>query len=112
MVDLLTKLKDRVFSYKGHKTVFSNRDAFYKTAAWVRTRSHIMERDANECKTCADRGLVTTTSLLVHHVKPIEFEPDQALTDNNLIVVCNSCHNYIHSFTNESKGNKWSDEWW
>ena len=113
-VDLLMQLKKTVTAFNNQSTVFNNRNAFYHTRAWVRTRAYILKRDSNECQPCADRGLVTTNNLIVHHIKPLEYRPDLSLEENNLITVCIGCHNYIHgnAFDHTDKRNDWDDEWW
>ena len=113
-MDLLKKMRNQVLHYKDQRTIFDNRNAFYHTRAWVRTRAYILNRDGNECKTCADRGRVKVDQLLVHHIKPIEFEPDHALSYDNLITVCIACHNYIHgnAFDNSERKKRWDDEYW
>lgn len=113
-VDLLTQLKKQVSYFNNHDAVFNNRDSFYKTKQWIRTRAYIVDRDKNECQPCKDRGLVTINNLIVHHIEPIEFKPNAALDENNLITVCIGCHNYIHAnaFDHTCAKNKWADEWW
>ena len=113
-MDLLTQLKKQVSAFNDQITVFNNRDSFYKTKQWIHMRAYIVERDKNECKPCADRGLVTTDNLIVHHVKPIEFKPNLSLDESNLMTVCIGCHNYIHgnAFDHTDKKNDWNDEYW
>lgn len=111
-MDLLIQLKKEVLHFNNQVTVFNNRDTFYKHKAWTAKRAYIVERDNNECKACADRGLVTIKNLIVHHIKPIEFVPKLSLDDDNLITVCISCHNYIHgnAFDHTDIKNKWHDD--
>lgn len=113
-VDLLTDLKSTVSYFNNRNTVFNDRDSFYKTKQWIDVRAYIVERDKNECQTCKDRGLVTTNNLIVHHIEPIEYKPDLALEESNLITVCIGCHNYIHSnaFDYTDRKNEWNDEYW
>ena len=113
-MDLLTQLKKQVSDFNNRDPVFNNRDAFYHTRAWARTRAYIVERDKNECQSCKDRGLVNTKNLIVHHIEPIEYMPDLSLSESNLITVCIGCHNFIHSnaFDHTDKKNDWNDEFW
>lgn len=113
-MDLLTELKKQVSYFNDQVTVFNNRDSFYKTKQWIHMRAYIVERDKNECKPCADRGLVTVSNLIVHHIEPIEFKPDISLNESNLITVCIGCHNYIHgnAFDHTDTKNDWDDEWY
>ena len=113
-MDLLIELKKQVTAFDKHNTVFNNRDSFYKTKQWTRTRAYIVERDKNECQSCKDRGLVTTNNLIVHLIEPLEYKPDLSLDKSNLITVCIGCHNFIHgnAFDHTAKKNEWNDEYW
>lgn len=113
-MDLLIELKKQVSYFNNQVTVFNNRDAFYKTNAWARTRAYILKRDSNECQPCKDRGLVTTNNLIVHHIEPLEYKPDLSLEESNLITVCIGCHNFIHgnAFDRTDTKNDWNDEYW
>ena len=113
-VDLLTDLKNTVSYFNNQQPTFSNRDPFYKTIHWARTRAYIVERDKNECQPCKARGLVTTDNLIVHHIEPLEYKPDLSLNESNLITVCIGCHNFIHgnAFDHTVKKNDWDDEYW
>lgn len=113
-MDLLSELKNTVSAFNNRVTIFDNRDGFYKTRAWVRTRVYILKRDNNECRPCADRGLVTTNNLVVHHIEPLEYVPSKGLDESNLITVCIGCHNFIHgnAFDHADRGNVWDDEYW
>ena len=117
MLDLLNDLKKTVSAFNNQKATFNNRDGFYNTVAWTRTRAYIVERDNYECQPCKRRGLVSTadhTTLIVHHIEPLEYALNKALDHDNLITVCIGCHNYIHgnAFTITDSQTKWQDEWW
>lgn len=68
---------------------------FYKTKDWKQKRKEVLDRDNNECQLCKKSGKVTKATT-VHHIKHYENRPDLALTDDNLISVCESCHNKLH----------------
>ena len=108
------KLKNEVSYFNNQNTVFNNRDSFYKTIQWTRTRAYIVERDQNECQSCKDRGLVTTDNLIVHHIEPLEYVPSKGLDESNLITVCIGCHNFIHgnAFDHTDRRSEWNDEYW
>ena len=114
MGDLLNELKKMASSFKKSEATFNNRNAFYQTRAWARTRAYILKRDSNECQPCKERGRVVINNLAVHHIEPIEFKPDRALDLDNLVTVCAACHNFIHerTFGFTSKKSKWDDEYW
>lgn len=70
-------------------------DNFYKTGIWVRKRTEILERDNHECQRCKDAGGYSKGNV-VHHIKHLEDRPDLALDDDNLMTVCEACHNALH----------------
>lgn len=70
-------------------------DNFYKTGVWVRKRLEILERDNHECQRCKDAGGYSKGNV-VHHIKHLEDRPDLALDDDNLMTVCEACHNILH----------------
>ena len=112
--DLLSELKKAVSAFNDHVTIFNNRDSFYHTRAWTRTRTYILKRDSNECQPCKDRGRVTTNNLIVHHIEPLEYVPSKGLDESNLITVCIGCHNFIHgnAFDYTDRRSEWNDEYW
>jgi len=68
---------------------------FYKTARWKKKRGGILQRDGYMCTECYKYGrrIDATT---VHHIKSIEQFPELALTDSNLVSLCEPCHNKKH----------------
>lgn len=110
----------QVLAHPNLSTQEMDKDLFYWSSAWRKLRQEILERDHHECQVCKSDGKVTLGSsnsssdtghtLIVHHIKPIEFYPNDRLTPDNLITVCLNCHNAIH-FTSDQQI-KWDDEWW
>ena len=103
--DLLQSLYDAAHSRQ--KTLVEDRNPFYWSKEWRSLSKEILKRD-RECLVCRSKGLVTLDGLMVHHIYPLEYYPKHKLSKNNLIVVCQSCHNKIHSNFNP----EWDDEWW
>lgn len=75
-------------SYRGWK-------AFYHTTKWKYKRKDILKRDHNECQMCRKKGKYTRATT-VHHIKHLRDAPELALTDHNLISLCNDCHDLMH----------------
>lgn len=69
--------------------------AFYLSAKWKRKRKAILARDDYKCQMCKRYGR-TTPAQTVHHIKHLDEYPELALDSNNLISVCNKCHNKLH----------------
>ena len=65
---------------------------FYKSSAWLKKRQAIFMRDNNECQRCKELGKFSRAEC-VHHIKHLDKYPDLALVDENLVSLCNSCHN-------------------
>lgn len=68
---------------------------FYKTKAWERKRARILRRDGYLCQNCKRYGRMRPATT-VHHILHYEDRPDLALTDSNLISLCDACHNKSH----------------
>ncbi|WP_461367237.1 HNH endonuclease [Candidatus Darwinibacter acetoxidans] len=68
---------------------------FYKSSAWEKKRLEILERDNHECQRCKDAGGYSKGNV-VHHIKHLDDRPDLALEDDNLMTVCEACHNALH----------------
>lgn len=82
---------------------------FYKTTKWIKKRPKVLRRDNYECRECKRYGKVRLATL-VHHVNPLETHGHLALDTNNLISLCNSCHESMHiRKTHElsDKGKEW-----
>lgn len=67
-------------------------------ANWREIRRRILERDRYRCQHCAVQQHVekeNNRSLEVHHIKPLTSfeEPEKANFEENLITLCQSCHN-------------------
>lgn len=90
-------------------TIKKSCDSFYKTKKWIRKRNTTLRRDGYTCQECRRYGKGTQATT-VHHVYPLELYPSLALVSENLISLCNKCHEKMHSrITNEltAKGIEW-----
>ena len=68
---------------------------FYKSKAWERKRAAILRRDGYQCQRCKRYGRQRQATM-VHHIKHYDEYPELALDNNNLISLCNDCHNAEH----------------
>ena len=68
---------------------------FYKSIDWRIKRKIILDRDNKECQKCKGNGAFHIAQC-VHHIQSLSKSPELALTDSNLISLCNSCHNEEH----------------
>ena len=68
---------------------------FYLSKEWKEKRKEILKRDNHECQRCKRYGKVTKASV-VHHIKHLDKYFELGLKNNNLISLCDSCHNAVH----------------
>ena len=85
---------------------------FYHSQAWVQLRNLYAQKRHYLCEDCLAKGEYRHGDI-VHHV--IELTPDNihdnsvTLNENNLRLVCRSCHKRIHDGDNNKR---WTvDEW-
>lgn len=68
---------------------------FYKTKEWRMVRDKVLSRDYGLCKLCY-KDMRITHAVTVHHIEEVKEDWDKRLNENNLICLCNSCHNQVH----------------
>ncbi|WP_090775428.1 HNH endonuclease [Shouchella lonarensis] len=69
--------------------------SFYRSSAWRSKRKSVLRRDVYRCRECQRYGK-TTDATTVHHVIPLSDRYDLRLTKENLISLCNACHEQMH----------------
>lgn len=80
---------------------YKQSDPFYHSAAWKKVRAAALARDQGMCRDCMalfDAGMTLRPhrATMVHHIEPLEQRPDLALRLDNLISLCDECHNRRH----------------
>lgn len=84
---------------------------FYKSKKWRTKREVILRRDEYQCRECRRYGKVTPAKV-VHHVFSLEDYPEYKLLNDNLISLCNFCHEQMYDRMNKvikEKGLQWQD---
>lgn len=76
---------------------------FYTSKEWQKVREIVKQRDKGLCKLCFSNKKITYADM-VHHIEERTENKEKQLDVNNLICLCNSCHNYVHGEYNN--GNK------
>lgn len=71
------------------------RDRFYHSTAWKRTRELALLRDNYLCQECLKHKRITNADM-VHHIVEVKDDIMLALTIDNLVSLCNPCHNQQH----------------
>ena len=81
---------------------------FYTSTAWKNKREAILSRDGYMCRNCKRYGRQRPATT-VHHIKHFDEYPELALESDNLISLCEACHNLMHpekaKKSNKSRGN-------
>lgn len=75
---------------------------FYKSKAWEICRQLVLMRDHYLCQDCLKNKQITPADM-VHHIKELVDHPELGLSTDNLVSLCNSCHNMRHSIQAERK---------
>lgn len=74
--------------------------AFYKSAQWKKCRRGFISYKRGLCERCLSRGILTPGNR-VHHKVYLTAEninkPEVSLNWNNLELLCEKCHEDIHS---------------
>ncbi|MEK4873138.1 HNH endonuclease [Niallia sp. FSL W8-1348] len=78
---------------------------FYKSAAWSKARKLALERDNYLCVHHLKRKQIVPADM-VHHIKELRDYPELALTLDNLVSLCNACHEAEHPDRGRSKPKK------
>lgn len=91
-----------------------NTKAFYLSKAWRNKRAKILSLQNYECQECKRGHRPVKAATIVHHVKHLRSHPELALTDSNLLAVCDECHNLLHQEKLKKFHSKkaWEDERW
>lgn len=68
---------------------------FYKSTKWKAKRTNILKRDDYMCQESKRYGK-TVSATTVHHIYPLEYYPELAYVDWNLISFSINKHNAMH----------------
>lgn len=71
---------------------------FYRSKEWDKVRKARLALDTGLCQKCKKEGKITIADM-VHHKVEIKDDWDKRLDIENLISLCNKCHNSIHKKT-------------
>lgn len=98
---------------------------FYNRKVWRDLSKKLIKEQHNECEMCRRKGKLTTKNnsrrLLVHHIFEVKDYPQYALSKwvvingerkQNLIVLCDECHENEHKRFGEKKEKFTNQERW
>lgn len=94
-------LRRRYSFRKVERMDYKESDPFYHRKEWKRIRKDALQRDGGMCRDCMDRmrletGYKPNRATMVHHIIPRSERPDLELVLENLISLCDSCHEVRH----------------
>lgn len=86
--------KQRYKQYKSNRTDVKEQ-RFYSSSSWLSVRDDVKVRDKGLCLLCLSRGDTEYVDT-VHHIEELKECWDKRLDKNNLICLCESCHQLVH----------------
>lgn len=75
----------------------------YNSRRWRHKRKEILRRDGYLCQRCKRYGK-QVQAVTVHHIKHTDEHPELAYINDNLVSLCNACHNKEHPEKANGKG--------
>ena len=69
--------------------------AFYNSKEWIVVRHMALVRDNYLCQVCLESDRLTPATM-VHHIIGIRDDWEKRLDIDNLVSVCDACHNKLH----------------
>ena len=91
--------KERKENIRYYKQTTYDRDSkynkFYKRKEWIKGRQLAIVRDHALCRDCLDKDVITPYNI-VHHIVPIKEDWSKRLDIDNLVCLCESCHQKRH----------------
>ena len=67
----------------------------YNSSRWKRKAEKIKRRDGYKCVWCRRYGK-SVSAVVVHHIKHADEWLELAYDDDNLVSLCQACHNKAH----------------
>ena len=87
---------------KQSKSIYHHANkSFYNSDPWKAMRSYVYEREHGCCQLCG--RFIFGRRAHVHHMVPIKANPLLALDENNLMLLCPTCHTIEENKDKEKK---------
>ena len=79
------------------------RQAFYVSPEWKSVCSFVWKRDKATCRRCGLKHIDSADMPFhIHHIQSFAIEELRA-ESNNLVLLCETCHHFIHSKRNKNR---------
>ena len=88
-------------NWKGGVT--PERIKLYNTDEWKKLSLFIWQRDRATCKKCNYIKIYKDKNIHIHHLVSFASSVELRMEETNLILLCEDCHNWVHSSQNISK---------
>ena len=77
------------------------RQAFYSSDKWKTAEAYVRDRDKNTCQLCGMKQPEDCKRQFdIHHIYPFDKSKHLRANPDNLVVLCRSCHMFVHSSKN------------
>ena len=92
-------LEDKKISNKLYDKQYRNKRSteFYHSKEWNIVRQQAIQRDNGLCKLCLSNKKIKSMDI-VHHIEEIKDNYSKRLDIDNIICLCSSCHNTVHTW--------------
>lgn len=87
--------------------ITEERQSVYTSREWKKSFALVWKRDDSTCQECRKEFNLTDEAFHVHHIISFQYEEGRTKI-NNLVLLCQSCHHWVHS--NENINRKWIKE--
>lgn len=104
-IKLNNKFNNKYYDKSVRKNIYNKKfNDFYHCKEWIRLREVAVVRDHALCQDCLTNDIITSYHV-VHHIVSIKEDYNKRLILNNLICLCESCHQVRHSKGQGVSGN-------
>lgn len=93
---LAEKLKAERNKYYDTRIRDQQATEFYHSKEWEAVRRLVLARDHYLCQKCLKEKRLTPASM-VHHIVELRDDWSKRLQADNLVSLCQSCHNKVHA---------------
>lgn len=79
------------------------RQALYSSDSWRKAIAAVWSRDNGQCQRCGIKRQFTRITFCVHHIASFVANESLRADPDNLILLCQKCHRWVHSNRNTKK---------